>query len=396
MRVQRRWPLALVITVAAGLASACATEAPLDSGEARAGGRRSGPRSLEVVAARAAPDEPTALAADARGVVVVGRDGSAIAYAPDGVERWKVDGASDVGSTIVPIAMDADLVVVPVFDPPVDSRVRLVERSTGATRWEAPVADPRAVGVGAQSDGAGIVAVVDRAGRVTLLEGDDGAVRVQVELGFGRLLAEPRVWVRPGRIVVFWATGDAAEVRVLDASSGAIQWAWSSAGLGAAPEVGRDQVLVVENTEIDGDVVHGAVRGLDLASGAERWSTPIDGGFLPMTPIARAGHRAVILDFTGRFTAFDVRTGRIRWVRGSRVRQIEATPLLTGAVVATTTYGTGLVALSAATGERIENEVPGVVQTAVTIEDSIAADGAILLLVRRSKGEGELWWLRPA
>jgi len=396
MRGSRRWSCALVITVATGLASACAPESPLGAGDGRASGRRSDPRALEVVAARAAPDEPTAIAADVRGVVVVGRDGSAISYAPDGVERWSVDAASGGGSTIVPIALDARFVIVPVFDPPDGSRVRLVERPTGAIRWEVPVADPRAVAVGTASDGSGLVAVVDRVGTVTLLEADDGAVRVAVELGFGRLLAEPRVWIRSGRVVVAWATGDASEVRVLDASSGAVQWVWSNAGLGAAPAVGRDRVLVAENTEIDGDVVHGAVRSLDLASGVERWSTPIDGGFLPMTSVALAGGHAVVLDFTGRFTGVDVRTGRIRWVRATGVRQFEAAPLLTRSVVATTTYGTGLVALSARTGARIRNEVPGSVQTVVTIEGSIAAEGAILLLVRRPEGEGEVWWLRPA
>ncbi len=396
MRPSAGSPLVLAIALAAGLTTACATGPSPGADDPRGSGRRSDPRALEVVAARAAPDEPTAIAADARGVVVVGRDGTAIAYAPDGVERWRVERAAGEGSTIVPVALDAELVVVPVFDPPVDSRVRLVERLTGATRWEVPVADPRAVAVGRASDGSGLVAVVDRAGVVTLLAADDGAAGVRVELGFGRLLAEPRVWIRSGRVVVGWATGDAAEVRVLDASTGTIEWTWSSPGLGAAPAVGRDQVLVVENTAIDGDVVHARVQGLDLASGAPRWSTPVDGGFLPTTPVALSGGHIVVVDLKGRFTALDVRTGRIRWQRATGIAQIEAMPLLTSSVAAVTTFGTGLVGLSAKTGERISNQVPGSVQTVVTIEGSSAADGAILLLVRRPEGEGEVWWLRPS
>lgn len=353
-------------------------------------------RDLVVEAVREAPDEPTAIAADARGVVVVGREGVAISYAPDGRERWRFDRGADAGSTIVPIALDAHLVVLPVFDPPASSSVLLLDRSTGATRWEVAIADPRAVAVGTGLDGSGLVAVVDRAGVVTLLAADDGTTLVQVGLGFGRLLSEPRVWVRSGRVVVGWAHGDAAELRVLDGGTGAILWAWSSPGLGAAPAVDRDQVVVVENTEIDGDVVHAAVRGLDLASGVRRWSTPVDGAFLPTTAVALAGRHAVVVDLDGRFTALDTRHGRIRWQRASRVTQIEAAPVLTPAVAAMTTHGTGLVALSAKTGDQIRNEIPGRVQTSVAIEGSAAAGSAVLLLVRRPAGEGEVWWLRPS
>ena len=104
----------------------------------------------------------------------------------------------------------------------------------------------------------------------------------------------------------------------------------------------------------------------------------------------------MVVDLDGRFTALDARIGKVRWQRATRMTQIEAAPLLTDAVAAMATYGTGLVALSAKTGDRIRNEVPGPVQTTVTIEGSTAADDAILLLVRHPAGEGEIWWLRPS
>ncbi len=351
---------------------------------------------LGLAQVREAPDQPTVIGADGSGVVVFGRRGAAIAFDASGREQWRIDPGDDVGSRVDPIAMSADLIVVPVLDLSRGSGVLALERSTGRTRWQVPVPDPEAVAVGSAVDGSDLVAVVERSGTVTILRADDGTVVVQVDLGFGHLLGQPRVWIRSGRVVVSWAHDNGAEVRALDGGTGAIQWAWSGPGLGAAPAVGRDQIVVVENLEIDGHFGHAVVSSLDLASGDAQWSTPVDGAFLPTTPVALSGRDAVVVDLDGRFTALDARTGKVRWQRATRMTQIEAAPLLTDAVAAMATYGTGLVALSAKTGDRIRNEVPGPVQTTVSIEDSAAADGAILLLVRRPAGEGEVWWLRPS
>ncbi|HUV09571.1 MAG TPA: PQQ-binding-like beta-propeller repeat protein [Acidimicrobiia bacterium] len=357
---------------------------------------RAGVTELAVALVREAPDEPTAIAADSDGVVVVGRSGAAFAYAPDGREQWRIDPEGDVGSRLHPIALGEGLVVVPVFDPPVGSGVLALERSTGRTRWEVSVAEPRSVAVGPAPDGSTVVAVVERSGAVTLLRADDGTAVTQVPLGFGHLLGVPHVWVRDGRVIVAWAHDDAAEIRVLDGGTGEIHWAWSGPGLGAAPAVGHDRLILVENTEIDGDVVHAEARGLDLATGAVQWSTPVDGAFLPTAPVALSGGRALVVDLDGMLIALDARTGQVRWRRATRLVQIEAAPLLTRSVAAMTTYGTGLVALSARTGMPIRNQVPGPVQTVVTIEDSTAAAGSLLLLVRHRAGEGEIWWLRPS
>lgn len=387
--------LVVAFVLAGGLAVAsCTGEVATTRADRRAPTVRPAAGSLEVTLARAAPDEPSVIGADDHGVVVLGRRGAAISYASDGRERWQLDPGDDAGNRFTAIALDADSVVAPVSDPPTGSGVLVLDRTTGATRWQRPLAaEPLAVGVGPGSTGAAIVAVLDRSGALTLLRAEDGTVVAQVALGLGHLLDDPRVWVRSGRVVVGWAHDDALEVLVLDGRTGEHRWSWRAPLLGAAPTVGPDQVIVVENTAIDGEVVHAAVRAFDLGSGAERWSTPVDGAFLPTAPVALAGDRALVVDLGGRLTALDARVGRITWQRATRLTQIEARPLLTRSVAAMATYGTGLVARSARTGAPVRNEIPGPVQTAVTIEGAEVAGDAVVLLVRRPAGDAQVWWL---
>lgn len=386
---------AIALALVSGLMASCGAGRGGEAGQAVS---RSfdGSGDLSVTLVREAPDQPTVMTADARGVVVFGRRGAAISYAADGREQWRIDPGVDAGSRVDPVALDADFVVVPVFDLPTGSGVLALERSTGRTRWEAPVAEPKAVAIGAMADGSKVVGVVERSGIVTVLQADDGAIITQITLGFGRLIGAPHLWIRDGRIVVAWAQRDAAEIRVLDGRTGEIQWAWSAPGLGAAPALDLDRLIVVENTVVEREVVRAEIRALDLATGAVLWSRPVRGGFLPTISVAISGGRAVVVDLDGRFTAVDARTGELVWHRRTRLVQLEAEPLLTPAVAAVTTYGTGLVAVSARTGAPIRNDNPGPVQTVVTIEDSTAAAGSLLLLVRHRAGEGEIWWLRPS
>lgn len=393
MNARRTGTIALALV--AGLMASCGAGRDGESGHQVVSRSFEGSGALLVTLVREAPDQPTVMAADARGVVVSGRRGAAISYTADGHEQWRIDPGVDAGSRVDPVALDADFVVVPVFDLPTGSGVLALERSTGRTRWEAPVAQPKAVAIGSTADGSKVVGVVERSGTVTVLRADDGAIITQITLGFGHLIGAPHLWIRDGRIVVAWAHRDAAEIRVLDERTGEIEWAWSAPGLGAAPALDRDRLIVVENTVVEPEVVRAEIRALDLATGAMQWSRPVRGGFLPTIPVAISGGRAVVVDLEGRFTAVDARTGELLWHRRTRLVQLEAEPLLTPTVAAMTTYGTGLVTVSARTGAPIRNDDPGPVQTVVTIEDSTtAADGSILLLVRRPEGEGEIWWLR--
>lgn len=382
---------ALVLT--SGLLTSCGTARDAEAGHPVAS--RSSAGELAVRLAREAPDQPTQISADAHGVVVFGRRGAAIAYDDDGREEWRIDPGEEAGSRIDPIALSAELVVTPVLDRTHGSGLLALERSTGRTRWQAPIADPEAVAVGSVADGSDVVVVVEGSGMVTILGASDGARLVQVALGFGDLLDTPHAWIRGGRVIVGWAADNMSEVRVLEAATGAPVWSWTGPGLGTVPAVGADGVFLVENVEVDGDVVHAAVRRLDLATGAAVWSTPVDGPFVPLTPVALEEDRVVVVDVDGTLRAYDARTGTEQWHRATRLVQLEAQPLLTRRVAAMTTYGTGLVALSARTGVPIRNDVPGPVQTVVTIEGSATApDGSILLMVRRPAGEGEVWWLR--
>ena len=351
-----------------------------------------------------ASPEPESLVADARGAVAFGRRGEGSAYDRRGNEQWRVNVAGPTGRTVESVGLGVGLVVVPVSEEAGGSRIVALDRSSGAERWTVPFTDVRAVAAGSTVAGAtpaestaagsGVVAVVTATGVVSLLAATDGTLLASESLAVGALPYVPQVYVEAGVVIVAWTDDGGSRLRAIDASTGATLWGWTGALLGSAPGFTDDALIVVENTEIDGDRVHAVARRLDLASGVEQWARPVDGVFLPSTPVAVSGNLAVLVDAYGTLTGLDVGAGSLRWRRTTDLTQYEATPWIVGDVVAMTTNGTGLITLAAGTGIPVPNDLPAPVQTTVSIEGSAASAGSLLLLVRRPAGEGELWWLR--
>lgn len=391
-----RVAIALLVTALA----ACSADTSPGASPGRRGdagiGTRSRSSRIEPWLTRDATADPQTIAADDEGVVALGRRGDVIAYDSAGDMTWRLDAGPDTTTTRDPIALGEEIVLVLVHDTVAGTGVRALDRADGRVRWEVASPDPRAAAVGRSPGGPVVVAVVGGSGALSLLDAADGSTRALVPLGFEDLSFDPSVEIDGGVIVVSWLHDGISELRAVDLATGTTSWTLSNALLSARPAIADGLVLVVENTRIERDVFEAAVRGLELASGAEAWSTPVAGPFVPTLRVAVSDDLAAFVDVRGRVTAIEPRTGSVRWVRATRRRQLEASPWIVRDVVAMTTYGTGLVAIAADDGRSVDNEVPGPVQTAMTIEDSTAAGGSLLLLVRRPAGEGEIWWLGPS
>lgn len=387
---------ALLITVLAACSIDTSPGAWADRRDGAGSGDRASSSRIEPWLTRDATADPQTIAADDEGVVALGRRGDVIAYDSSGEEEWRLDAGPDTTTTRDPIALGEGIVLVLVHDAVAGTGVRALDRTGGRVRWEVASPDPRAAAVGRSPGGPVVVAVVAGSGTLSLLDAADGSTRASVPLGFEGLSFTPSVEIDGGVVVVSWLHDGIAELRAVDLSTGTTLWTRSNPLLSAQPAIADDLVLVVENTTIERDVFEAAVRGLELATGTEVWSTPVPGPFLPMLRVAASDDLAVFVDMRGRVTAIDPGTGSLRWVRATKRRQLEAALWIVGEVVVMTTYGTGLVAVAAADGQPVDNETPGPVQTAMTIEDSSAAGGSLLLLVRRPAGEGEIWWLKPS
>lgn len=389
-----RVAIALLATALAACSAGSPGASPDRRGDTGAGARPSSSR-IEPWLTRDATADPQTIAADDEGVVALGRRGDVIAYDAAGDMTWRLDAGPDTTTTRDPIALGEGIVLVLVHDTVAGTGVRALDRADGRVRWEVASPDPRAAAVGRSPGGPVVVAVVAGSGTLSLLDAADGSTRASVPLGFDDLSFEPSVQIHGGVVVVSWLHDGISELRAADLATGTTSWTRSNALLSARPAIADDLVVVVENTRIERDVFEAEVRGLDLVTGAEVWSTPVAGPFVPTLRVAVADDLAAFVDVRGRVTAIDPGTGSVRWVRATKRLQLEATPWIVRGVVAMTTYGTGLVAVAAHDGGSVDNEVPGPVQTAMTIEDSTAAGGSLLLLVRRPAGEGEIWWLGP-
>src|SRR5712692_9130825 len=136
----------------------------LNIGSAVAAEARSRPTRIERVWVAPAPDEPTSIAADAEGAVVVGRDGEVRALAASGEARWQVAlGASPTG----PLAVGPAVVVVAV-----DHGVVALDRTTGERRWQHDAAEVRASAIAERA-----LTIITASGALEVLDPANGSTR---------------------------------------------------------------------------------------------------------------------------------------------------------------------------------------------------------------------------
>lgn len=338
------------------------------------------------------PPQARHVAADEHGSVVTGFRGDVWTTNPIGESQWHADVAAE--EEIVPDApaIDGALVAVPVDG----RRVVALDRATGAQRWQQPTEGVLAVGVG-ESPAGPTVAVVSQHG-VALLSGTDGSTVWSAAQRMPKVLAAPpRAWIARGRVVAAWSDS-VSHVQAFDATNGALVWSHEEQGWATEPIITDEAVFLAANRKKapgGRDTISSVLR-LDVQSGLAVWERKIRGIFFPTFAPAVHDSTVVMVDYRGRVTALDATSGEVRWRRTTGRKQLENEPWITGDVVAFTTYGTGLVALSREAGDPLSNEIPGPAEAWAIIKDSAATGDQLYLLAHRTNqadDSGELWML---
>jgi outer membrane protein assembly factor BamB len=350
--------------------------------------------SIEPLWHVATPPDARQVVADENGTVVAAFRGEVWTTDPIGGSQWHGDVATGDEIVTEAPAIDESLVVVPVDE----LQVVALDRSTGTEHWRQSVDGVLAVAVGDAPSGKA-VAIVTATG-VSLHSAVDGSPLwpANATVAMGDLAAPPRAWIVDGRLVVAWSD-EVSHLRAFDPATGAVVWERDEGDWSTAPAVTDDAVYFALNRRLTPDrkdVISSAVR-LELQTGTVVWTRRLRGWFLPTFAAAVHGSTLVVVDYPGRATALAASNGSVRWRRSTARKQFENETLVMGDAVAFTTYGTGLVALSRATGAPLSNEVPGPAQGWAIIDDSAATGDQLYLLARRtglpSDAEGELWML---
>ncbi len=333
------------------------------------------------------PPDAASVLADAVGTVVAGAGGELLATDQIGGPMWRV---RVEGRLQAAPAMSDTLVVVPL-----DTGVVAVERSTGAARWRSATTDARAVAVDPLTS---LVVVADPRG-IDALDAATGAARWQVDQATPDVLAAPaRLWVTPSHVVFWWAETQ-THLLAYERETGALAWERVRRNWTSAPALIGEAIFVAENRQErkhPHDMESEVVR-LDVETGSQVWGRRLRGIYLPTFGSAATEQTIAVVDLRGRVKVLDARTGRIRWMRATRARQLENEVLLTSNAVAFTTYGTGLIALDGSDGRSLTNEVPGRAQSSAIIYDAAVAGDQLYLLVHRTgvsnDVDGQLWML---
>lgn len=274
---------------------------------------------------------PSALAADRAGAVVLAGGGEVRALEPDGATRWRVDVP---GAGLHPPALGRTTVLV-------GARARIValDRTTGATRWEAPA--PEAAAPHPVALAGGLALVGTETGALMALDAHTGETRWSV-LYPGSIRSAPVVSLphdtrSEGVVAATWHGGAEPRLRALDLVTGAVRWDAPLLAFASAPVTSGGLVVVGEG---DG---HYAARVVArrVRDGVEAWSAPVPASFESGIIPAAAGGEVAVVDHFGTVTVLDATTGAVRTRTELEEPVLHTTVLLTGEdLVLTTHHGT--------------------------------------------------------
>jgi outer membrane protein assembly factor BamB len=212
-----------------------------------------------------------------------------------GVVRWDV---ARLGLRDVAPRLTADLVVAAT-----DDGVAAFRRIDGAKVWDTPLQARANTPVVA----ANVAVTSTWEGDLLGLDLGTGRVAWKVALG-GSAIGPPAT--DGATAVVTWQEehGLAGGAVAVDVASGRRRWAVALPPGGiAAPAVTPDGTVVV----VAGDI---AAHGLALATGQERWRTPLEGAGSPEVPPALVGTGMVLTAHRlGGLDLLDTRTGTRSW-----------------------------------------------------------------------------------
>lgn len=228
----------------------------------------------------------------------------------DGSEHWR----RSVGPVVEPLAVTDRVVVGQSYD----GVVQAFEGADGELLW--------CRDLGSRSGDRLVPSGVVAAGRVVGAIGDD-AVFHAFEGATGEALwaadlgLELRAVSAAGERTFYVSSGesdDGARLIALDATSGERRWIVSASECNEAScdfPAGGVPVAEVDETLVIADTAAGGLRGVDVADGTGRWTASLDG--TQAGPLSPAGHTVVSLaarpDVEAAVVAVDATTGAVRW-----------------------------------------------------------------------------------
>ncbi len=283
-------------------------------------------------------DPPWGLAADARGAVIVGQDGGVRAVDRRGRTLWD---SSIADPTIGDPAIGGGTVLAGTT-----TAVVALDRATGATRWTQPMGGE--VTSVALTDGWAFAG--DQHGRLQAFDPQSGAVRWTATFP-GALVVAPRIDAESRFVVASWHWSYTPALRTFDLATGNLRWEAPIGRFTAAAVVARDIVVVAEG---DGDF-HARARGLDLATGAERWALAMPGSFESALEGASDAGRVGVVDHFGNVAMLDSATGQILWRAQLGGAVVRTKILFVGGRVVSWTFDARVVVLDGGTGRLVSS-----------------------------------------
>lgn len=250
-----------------------------------------------------------------------------------------------------------------------DSHIAAIDVDTRAPLWD-PVRLDRVSRTGVTIDD-GVAFVGDDAGTVYAVDIATGRTRWTAETG-GSL--DTPIAASDGHVFVSvqgTATTPAAVVGLKE-SDGSRVWRYEADRevLVTAPAVGGGSV-VLGMAGISSTVV----RALDVTSGAERWSAPVNTAPTPVGAPALAPDAVLVQDVNSQIYRFDRVTGARSWDFALNDPAIRTSPVVSAGQVLVSSNDGRLVALDGATGELVWRSAPsdGLLRNLLVTSDAVVA-----------------------
>jgi outer membrane protein assembly factor BamB len=319
---------------------------------------------------------PYSIAADAELAVVVADVVRALDPA-DGEQQWE----SDVpGAWLHQPALSEQTVLVSGGDQFV-----ALERTSGEERWSLGTPEAGPVTLATDASGDEIALLSTETGVLAAADAATGRHRWSTRHA-GELWAPPVVDAEAGVVAAVWSGFDDPRLRVVDLTTGRVEWDVAVDPYVAAPALTDGAVVVPQG---DGNFSGRAVA-YSVADGEELWSAPLPASFQPGTVPAADGGRVAVVDRFGTVTMLDAATGEVVWFTELRRPVLHTRVILTPSAAVVTDEPGEVVIIDRDDGEIRERLRPD------GFPVGVAEAGERLLVALRLTDPGRVEaWPRP-